>query len=66
KQASRVRLLQLMADKFYFRVKCDEVYVSPCCSAKNPILVRDSSTMKRVITLLKGCNGCVHYTKKKE
>ncbi|KAI7846970.1 hypothetical protein BDC45DRAFT_472958 [Circinella umbellata] len=40
--ASRARLLQLMVDKLFFRMKCEEVYVSPRCFADEPILERDS------------------------
>ncbi|KAI8094819.1 uncharacterized protein B0P05DRAFT_436788, partial [Gilbertella persicaria] len=39
--ASGTRLLQLMVDKLYYRMKCEEVYVSPCCFADEPILERD-------------------------
>ncbi|RCH84010.1 hypothetical protein CU097_002797 [Rhizopus azygosporus] len=55
---SRTRLLQLMVDKLYFRMKCEEVYISLCCFANEPIL-----------ELIKGCNGgitdltkCINYT----
>ncbi|KAG0162690.1 hypothetical protein DFQ30_001500 [Apophysomyces sp. BC1015] len=57
--ASRVRLLQLMVDKLYFRGKCEEVYASPCCLASQPILERDSPRAESIIAMLKGCKGDV-------
>lgn len=55
--ASRTRLLQLMVDKMYFRMKCEEVYVSPCCIANEPILERDSPALDHLLSTLKGCHG---------
>ncbi|KAI9031043.1 hypothetical protein CLU79DRAFT_694560, partial [Phycomyces nitens] len=52
---SRSHLLQLMVDKLHFRLKCQEVYVSPCCAANDPILDRDSPSFKTMLESLKGC-----------
>ncbi|ORE01274.1 hypothetical protein BCV72DRAFT_236725 [Rhizopus microsporus var. microsporus] len=60
-----------MIDKLYFRMKCEEVYVSPCCFANEPILERDSPTPDHLLSVIKGCNGGItdltkriHYTQK--
>ncbi|KAG2210434.1 hypothetical protein INT45_009088 [Circinella minor] len=69
--ASRTRLLQLMTDKLYFRMKCEEVYVSPQCFANEPILERDSPPLDHFYSSIKDCNGGItdltkriHYTQK--
>ncbi|KAI9016418.1 hypothetical protein CLU79DRAFT_706869 [Phycomyces nitens] len=54
---SRSHLLQLMVDKLHFRLKCQEVYVSPCCAANDPILDRDSPSFQTVLASLKSCKG---------
>ncbi|KAF1801810.1 hypothetical protein V8B55DRAFT_1038425 [Mucor lusitanicus] len=61
-----------MVDKLYYRMKCKEVYVSPCCSADEPILERDSPAPDHLISAIKGCNGTIadltkriHYTQKR-
>ncbi|KAG1048909.1 hypothetical protein G6F43_008734 [Rhizopus delemar] len=54
---SRSHLLQLMVDKVHFRLKCQEVYVSPCCAANDPILNRDSPSFPTILSSLKGCQG---------
>ncbi|KAI8971779.1 hypothetical protein BDF20DRAFT_886434 [Mycotypha africana] len=57
--ASRTRLLQLMIDKLYYRMKCEEVYVSPCCFADEPILECDSPASDHLFADIKGCNGSI-------
>ncbi|KAL0090685.1 hypothetical protein J3Q64DRAFT_1010913 [Phycomyces blakesleeanus] len=54
---SRTRLLQLMVDKLYFRMKYEKVYVSPCCVTNQLILKRNSSALVRLFSYIKGCNG---------
>ncbi|KAI8638233.1 hypothetical protein BD408DRAFT_436247 [Parasitella parasitica] len=60
-----------MVDKLYFRIKYEEVYVSPCCFANEPILERDSAASSRLFSVIKGCNGGItdltkrtHYAQK--
>ncbi|ORE00793.1 hypothetical protein BCV72DRAFT_246403 [Rhizopus microsporus var. microsporus] len=54
---SRIRLLQLMVNKLYFRGKCEEVFVSPICKADQPILERDSPKQDDLLLNLKGSHG---------
>ncbi|KAI8047843.1 uncharacterized protein B0P05DRAFT_565257 [Gilbertella persicaria] len=54
---SRIRLLQLMVNKLYFRGKCEEVFVSPICKADQPILERDSPKQDDLLLHLKGSHG---------
>ncbi|KAG2221911.1 hypothetical protein INT45_013247 [Circinella minor] len=54
---SRKHLLQLMVDKLHFRLKCQEVYVSPCCTANDQILNRDSPPFTNILASLNGCHG---------
>ncbi|KAI9468525.1 MAG: hypothetical protein EXX96DRAFT_629990 [Benjaminiella poitrasii] len=54
---SRIRLLQLMVNKLYFRGKCEEVFVSPICKADQPILERDSPKLDDLLLHLKGFHG---------
>ncbi|KAI9351873.1 hypothetical protein BD770DRAFT_325982, partial [Pilaira anomala] len=54
---SRIRLLQLMVNKLYFRGKCEEVFVSPICKADHPILERDSPKQDDLLLHLKGSHG---------
>ncbi|KAI9287210.1 hypothetical protein BC943DRAFT_267626, partial [Umbelopsis sp. AD052] len=55
----RQRLLQSMVDKLYFRLKCEEVFVSPESPIDDPILRRDSvkETYLRAGVRIKGCHG---------
>ncbi|KAI8377439.1 uncharacterized protein BYT42DRAFT_344574 [Radiomyces spectabilis] len=46
-----------MIDKLYFRGKCEEVFVSPCCLVHQPILERDFPRAKEILESLKGCRG---------
>lgn len=63
----RICLLQLMKEKLYFKMKYEEVYASPCCSASEPILERDSPPSEEIMSALRGCNECVaHLTKEWE
>lgn len=48
-----MRLLQLIVDKLYFRMKCEEVYVSPCCFANEPILESDSPASDHLFSATK-------------
>lgn len=59
------------SDKLYYRMKCEEVYVSPCCVANKPILERDSPGSDRLLSVIKGSGGDItdltkriHYTQK--
>ncbi|KAG1443100.1 hypothetical protein G6F56_010797 [Rhizopus delemar] len=66
---SRIRLLQLMVNKLYFRGKCVEVFVSPICKADQPILERDSPKQNDLLLHLKGSNenisvARVHFSQK--
>ncbi|KAG1164713.1 hypothetical protein G6F37_000054 [Rhizopus arrhizus] len=54
---SRIRLLQLMVNKLYFRGKCEEVFVSPICKADQPILERDSPKQDDLLLNLKESHG---------
>lgn len=63
--APRTRLLQLMVDKLYYRMKCEEVYVSPYCFADEPMLERDSPVSDRLISVIKVCNGGITYLTKR-
>lgn len=70
--STRVRLLQMMIEKLYFKMKCEEVYASPYCSASEPILERDSPPSEEIMSALRGCNGFIadltrrlHHTQKK-
>jgi hypothetical protein len=63
--ASRTRPLQRMADKLYFRMKREEVYVSPCCFANEPILERDFPALDHLFSVIKGCNGSITYLTKR-
>ncbi|KAI9023650.1 hypothetical protein CLU79DRAFT_700729, partial [Phycomyces nitens] len=54
---SRIRLLQLMVTKLYFRGKCEEVFVSPICKSDQPILERDSPKQDDLLLNLKGSHG---------
>ncbi|KAI7871496.1 hypothetical protein BDF14DRAFT_1712337, partial [Spinellus fusiger] len=67
---SRTRILQLMIDKLNYRMKCQEVYVSPYCMASDAILDRDSPPFQNILSSLKGCYGDItclisrlHYLK---
>ncbi|CEI86346.1 hypothetical protein RMCBS344292_00788 [Rhizopus microsporus] len=53
----RVRLLQFMINKLYFRGKCEEAFVSPVCKADQPILERDSPKQEDLLLLIKGSHG---------
>ncbi|KAI9473633.1 MAG: hypothetical protein EXX96DRAFT_312426 [Benjaminiella poitrasii] len=46
-----------MVDKLHSRLKCQEVYVSPRCTANDPILNRDSPSFLTIFSSLKGCQG---------
>ncbi|KAG1186877.1 hypothetical protein G6F35_014559 [Rhizopus arrhizus] len=54
---SRIRLLQLMVNKLYFRGKCEDVFVSPICKAGQPILERGSPKQDDLLLNLKGSHG---------
>ncbi|KAI9273333.1 hypothetical protein EDC94DRAFT_644595 [Helicostylum pulchrum] len=58
-------------DKLYYRMRCEDVYVSTCCFAGEPILERDSPVSDHLLSVIKGCNGGItdltkriHYTQK--
>ncbi|KAI7898132.1 uncharacterized protein BX663DRAFT_525822 [Cokeromyces recurvatus] len=38
-------------------MKCEEVYISPCCFAKEPILEHDSPISDHLFPVIKCCNG---------
>ncbi|GAA5798142.1 hypothetical protein HPULCUR_003542 [Helicostylum pulchrum] len=59
---SRIRLLQLMVNKLYFRGKCEEVFVSPICKADQPILERDSPKQDDLLLHLRGSHGDISGT----
>lgn len=70
-ETCRKRLLQVMVNKLYLRMKCKEVYISPCCFADKPLLERDSPSSTDFISDIKGCNGDIndltnriHYSEK--
>jgi hypothetical protein len=46
-----------MIDKLYFRGKCEEVYISPCCLVNQPILERDFPKANEALASWKGCQG---------
>ncbi|KAI9287209.1 hypothetical protein BC943DRAFT_319256 [Umbelopsis sp. AD052] len=58
-QVSKERQMQLMVDKLYFRLKCEEVFVSPFWPINKPILLQGRSVDERRRNLdhLKGCHG---------
>ncbi|KAG2187567.1 hypothetical protein INT44_005256 [Umbelopsis vinacea] len=57
-QVSKERQMQLMVDKLYFRLKCEEVFVSPFWPINKPILLQGCSVDERWRTLdVKGCHG---------
>ncbi|KAG1208539.1 hypothetical protein G6F69_007128 [Rhizopus microsporus] len=58
----RVRLLQFMINKLYFRGKCEEAFVSPVCKADQPILERDSPKQEDLLLLIKGSHGDISGT----
>jgi hypothetical protein len=55
--ASRVRLVQIMVNKLYFRGKCEQVFVSPCCLVNQPLLERDHPRANEILSSLNGCHG---------
>ncbi|KAF7731409.1 hypothetical protein EC973_000217 [Apophysomyces ossiformis] len=70
-ESTRKRLLQVMIEHLYLTGKCERVYVTPYCTASDPLLERDSPRAENMLQQLEGCGGDIndftrflHYTTK--
>lgn len=53
----RIRLLQTMVDRLYERSLVDEVFVSPCSKASDPMKARDSKVNQAILKKISRVRG---------